>query len=162
MPQIATFYIGDELFGVNILLTKEIGKVLDITRVPASQNYILGLMNLRGQIVTIMNPSYFLGCKLERGIENCSLIILKNEKEILDLQKKTLLIENKMSRDTLAIAIDSVKDVIDVENEDIGRPPTNLTEQRKEFITGIIQLGDELVLMLDLGRLTEMCIIRNK
>ena len=47
MPQLATFHIGDQTFAIDILLTKEIGKIHEITIVPETPEYVVGLMNLR-------------------------------------------------------------------------------------------------------------------
>ena len=91
MPQIATFHIGKEVFGIDILLMKEIGKKSKMTKVPQSPEFILGLMNLRGQIVTIVDPGVFLDQTLKVPIQDQRLIILKNENELEQLRKKNLI-----------------------------------------------------------------------
>jgi len=100
MPQVATFHIGDEIFGVDILYTKEIGKIQEITDVPMSPEFILGLMNLRGQVVTVMDPGVFLNQKSSADPADRRLIILKNQGELEDLYKNDLIGEVHMSKDT--------------------------------------------------------------
>lgn len=158
MPQVATFHIGDEIFGVDILLTKEIGKIHEITNVPQSPDFILGLMNLRGQIVTIMDPGVFLEEKSKVLPEERRLIILKTENELEQLRKNDLIQGNHMSKDTLAIVIDRIGDVIEVESDAILPPPPNLSEKKTEFVSGIIQQGTQLVILLAMSKLTETCI----
>jgi purine-binding chemotaxis protein CheW len=159
MPQIATFQIGDEIFGINILLTKEIGKRNEITRVPQAPDFILGLMNLRGQIVTIMDPGVFLDQKSRPGTTTEQrLIILKKENELEPLRKKNLIRDNHMSKDPLAIVVDRISDIITVEPEHILPPPPNLPVAKKEFVSGIVQMKDQLIILLAISRLAEMCI----
>ncbi len=158
MPQIATFRIGDEIFGVNILLTKEIGKISEITNVPGAPEYILGLMNLRGQIVTIMDPGVFLDQKSQVSSREKRLIILKKEDELDQLRRNNLIVDNYMSKDTLAIVADSISDVIEIESEGILPVPANLSGSKKEIVLGVIQQGEELIILLAINKLAEICI----
>ena len=158
MPQIATFHIGDEIFGIDILLMKEIGKKNEMTKVPKSPDFILGLMNLRGQIVTIVDPGVFLDQKLKISPEDQRLIILKNENELDQLRKKGLIREHHISKDTLAIVVDHISDVISIEMENILPPPPNLSRTKKEFVSGIVQQADQLIILLEIAKLAEICI----
>ncbi|MBY0405682.1 MAG: chemotaxis protein CheW, partial [Cyanobacteria bacterium] len=78
----ATFHLNEQLFGIDILLIREINKQLDISIVPHSPNYIRGLVNLRGQIVTILdlNKRLSLGDSVLSG--NSHNVILKTEAEV--------------------------------------------------------------------------------
>jgi len=158
MPQIATFHLGNEVYGIDILLTKEIGKVHEITTIPESPNYLLGLMNLRGQIVTLMNPGVFLDQNSLHEISDQRLIILKTEDELEELRRNNLIDVQEMSKDILALVIDRVGDVIDVEIGQISSPPPNLSGAKKEFVTGVVQLEKRLVILLDVSALAKMCI----
>jgi len=162
MPQIATFQIGIEVFGIDILLTKEICRKNDITRVPQAPKFILGLMNLRGQIVTIMDPGVILGQSQPRiDAVDQRLIILKKENELEQLRKKNLIRNNHLSKDPLAIVVDRIIDVITVDPETILPPPPNLSPAKKEFVSGVIQLKDQLIILLEISRLAEICIHSN-
>lgn len=158
MPQVATFHIGDELFGVDILLTKEIGKLQEITDVPLSPEFILGLMNLRGQIVTVMDPGVFLDQKSQVAPEERRLIILKNQGELDELYRNDLIEPIQTSRDTLAIVIDRIGDVIEVDADDIRPTPPNLSVVKKEYVSGIIQQQTKLIILLDMSALAKRCI----
>lgn len=158
MPQVATFQIGDELFGVDILLTKEIGRLQEITDVPQSPEFILGLMNLRGQIVTVMDPGVFLDQNSQVPPEDRRLIILKNQGELDELFRNDLIEEIHTSRDTLAIVIDRIGDVIEVDADDIRPTPPNLSVVKKEFVSGIIQQQAKLIILLNMGALAKRCI----
>ena len=158
MPQIATFHIGKEVFGIDILLMKEIGKKSEMTKVPQSPEFILGLMNLRGQIVTIFDPGVFLDQTLKVPVQDQRLIILKNENELEQLRKKNLIKDNHMSKDTLAIVVDHMSDVVDVELDQILPPLPNLTRMKQEFVSGIVQQADQLIILLEICKLAEICI----
>lgn len=157
MPQLATFHIGDEIYGVDILLTKEIGKIHEITKVPESPEFYLGLMNLRGQIVTIMDPGVFLEQKSTVSPENRRIIILKTEGELSILRKNGLVQDSYMSSDPLAIVIDQIGDVLDVNSENILPPPTSLTGYKKELVEGVIQLEKKLIILLSMEKLIAAC-----
>ena len=58
--ELATFYVGESLYGMDILKVQEINKLMDMTRVPQAPDYVMGILNLRGQIVTVID----LGNKL--------------------------------------------------------------------------------------------------
>lgn len=159
MPQVATFKIGNELFGVDILLTKEIGKVPEITDVPQAPDFVLGLINLRGQIVTVIDPGIFLNEQSESSIESKRLIILKNEDELESLRSRGLIEKNHIGKDTLAIVVDQIQDVIDIEENDIAPPPSNLGGPKKELIKGIIQQSDHLVIVLAINEIARRCLL---
>jgi purine-binding chemotaxis protein CheW len=59
--ELATFYVGDALCGMDILKVQEINKLMEMTRVPQSPDYMVGILNLRGQIVTIIDLGQKLG-----------------------------------------------------------------------------------------------------
>lgn len=156
MPQLATFNIGSEMFGVDILLTKEIGKIHEITKVPGAPEYFLGLMNLRGQIVTVMNPGLFLDQNSSDQHKERRLIILKTENELESLRKNDLVRVGSLSKDPLAIVIDEIGDVLDVDQAQIIPPPPNLSGVKKEFVSGVVQLKQQLIILLALDRLVHL------
>ena len=158
MPQIATFHLGDEIFGIDILMTKEIGKIQEITPVPEAPDFLLGLMNLRGQIVTLMDPGVFLDQNSQVKPEDRRLIVLKTEDELEDLRRHNLVDCQDMSQDILALVIDHVGDVIDIEPSGILPSPPNLTGNKKDFVTGVVQLNKKLIILLDVSALAKMCI----
>ncbi|MGK5092316.1 chemotaxis protein CheW [Deltaproteobacteria bacterium TL4] len=154
--QLATFHIGDELFAVNILLTKEIGKIHELTAVPESPEYVVGLMNLRGQILTIIDFQCFLEPQQNRNDNGeKQLIILKTKSELEPLQRHGLVADYEMTTDPMALVIDKIGDVLTVENDDIAPAPSNLVDARKELVSGVVQLDERLVILLSVERLVK-------
>jgi len=163
MFQFITFYLGGERYAIDILLSKEIAKIHEVTAVPESQDYIVGLMNLRGQILTIMNPQFFLLDDLpDETSEDIlkkerSLVILKTGAELRKLDQLLQVNAALMVKEPLAIVVDKMGDILNVEAEDILPPPSNLPSKKREFVAGVLTLGNELIIILAVDRLVYRC-----
>lgn len=158
MTQIATFKVGNEVFGIDVLLTKEIGRLPEVTKVPQSPGFILGLINLRGQIVTVIDPGVFLNEKSDISKGAKRLIILKNEDELEPLRVRGLIKKNHIGKDTLAIVVDQIQDIIDIEENSILPPPSNVSGTKKDLIQGIIQDNDHLIIVLAINEIARRCL----
>lgn len=134
MVELATFYIGDALCGMDILKVQEINKIMQMTKVPQAPDYVLGILNLRGQIVTI-----------------------------LDLGKKLGLGETDMSQDPRNIIVNSagghvgllvrrISDVVSANMEKRERAPANMSGIQGEFFTGVYKTNDHLIGILDVDK----------
>lgn len=132
--ELATFYIGDALCGMDILKIQEINKIMQMTKVPQAPDYVLGILNLRGQIVTI-----------------------------LDLGKKLGLGETDMSQDPRNIIVNSagghvgllvrrISDVVSADMEKRERAPANMSGIQGEFFTGVYKTSDHLIGILDVDK----------
>jgi len=128
------FKINETMIGLDILDTQEVTKVSDITAVPRTPDYVEGIMNLRGHIVTVINTGRKLGLKpVERKPEN-QVIILFNEKEYIGLM------------------IDEIDTVIRADSAAIGPAPGNLNGAQKKFFKGTLKTRDHLVGVLETKR----------
>jgi purine-binding chemotaxis protein CheW len=135
--QIVSFRLGRETFAVKVTQVREIGKVQDITKIPKMPDYIEGVMNLRGQITTVIDLKKRFGISAGEGRTAQSRIIVA---EIGDNQ--------------LGIIVDAVEDVMRISRTSISAPPKTLTTGvEAAALTGICKLGDKLVMMLDLERI---------
>jgi purine-binding chemotaxis protein CheW len=135
--QLVSFKLGKETFAVNVSQVREIGKVERITHVPKMPDFIEGVMNLRGQITTIIDLRRRFGIRSEEERTAQSRIIVA---EIGDSQ--------------LGIIVDSVEDVIRVSSQNISDPPKTITKKvDSSFLTGICKLPEDLVMLLDISKL---------
>jgi purine-binding chemotaxis protein CheW len=150
--KLATFWIEKDLFGVNILLTREISVIHDITPIAKSPLYILGLMNLRGQIITVVDPSYFLHNQGSGSDEDSRLLIFKGNEEIKSLIRNNLISEATLGNDPLALKIDKIDNVIDVDEEEILPPPSTLSGMDRDLVTGVIERNGNLVIILNMDK----------
>lgn len=139
--KVLTFYISGIFCGIDIKRAKEIVRNVGYTIVPGVSENIVGLVNLRGQVVTLFDIAKLL--KLSIGIEkhgpNC--IILKNRPG---------------DPDTTGFIIDRTGDVIDVVQEMCEPLPANITNIEGRYINGVVKLRDEIVLLLDLVEIFEI------
>ena len=135
--QIVSFKLGKEIFGVRVSQVCEIGKVQNITRIPKMPDYIEGVMNLRGQITTVIDLKKRFGIDGNgKGVTTASRIIVA---EIGDTQ--------------IGIIVDEVEDVMRVPRQSISPPPRTLTVGvETSFLTGICKLPDRMVMLLDLDK----------
>ncbi|MCJ8347308.1 chemotaxis protein CheW, partial [bacterium] len=89
--KLATFWIDQSLFAVDILLTREISPIHKITHVSKAPPYILGLINLRGQIITVVDPSHFLHNTPNLSTENCRFLIITSNEDLKHLKGMELI-----------------------------------------------------------------------
>ncbi len=132
--QLVQFKLGKEYFAVGVEQVREIVKRGKITRVPNMPDFIEGVMNLRGQITTIIDLRRRFEIEDEKADISQSRIIVA---EIGDVQ--------------LGIIVDSVQDVIRVASKNLSPPPkTMASDLDTRFLDGICKLPDSLILLIDL------------
>jgi purine-binding chemotaxis protein CheW len=148
----ATFTLNDHLFGIDILLVREINKQLDVTNVPKSPDYIRGLINLRGQIVTILNLGNRLGLDAENDAENSYNIILKTESELDGVRRTESRSDLASCPDKVGLLVESIQDVITVEEDAINPPPANRGRVDGRYLSGVVSFNHQLVSILALDK----------
>ena len=156
--QIATFYIDDQLLGVDILLVKEIHKLLNISLVPGSPEVIRGLVNLRGKIVTVLDLDVLLKRGGHARENQTRLLIMKTNSELQPFIHNDRIDDISVGDDLFAFLIDRMDEVIEVDDEQILPTPTNIDHVNEEIIQGVVKLEDRLVLMLHVDRVIELAI----
>lgn len=150
--QFVTCRIGEQLFGVDITLVREINKVLEITAIPRERDYIRGLINLRGQIVTILDMRVRLGMEpLEHG-EDSHNIIIKGRGELNDVCPESLRASMKDIPDPSGLLVDGIGDVVEVAGHEIEPPPANIEAAHAGMLMGVVKKEDTLFAILDVAR----------
>jgi purine-binding chemotaxis protein CheW len=137
--QVLTFTLGPESFGVEILRVQEIRGWSPVTAIPESPSHVLGVMNLRGAIVPIVDLRLRLG--LERAEYTPLTVIV------------VLSVESTSGRRNFGIVVDSVSDVTDLKADDVKPAPDMGGEARADYIRSLAALGDRMVMLLDVDRL---------
>ena len=130
--QLVVFNLGDEAFGVDIAQVREIIKMAEITRVPNSPEFVDGIINLRGQITTIMDLRKRMGMKMSEADDQTRIIVVE------------------ASGSTLGMIVDSVREVLRISGKDID--PPSATSTHAEYIQGVGKLDDSLLILLDLNK----------
>jgi len=132
--ELATFYVGDALCGMDILKVQEINKLMQMTKVPQAPEYVLGILNLRGQIVTIID----LGKKLGLGETDIS-------------QDPRNIIVNSAGGH-VGLLVRKISDVVSADMEKRERAPANMSGIQGEFFTGVFKTDDHLIGILNVDK----------
>jgi purine-binding chemotaxis protein CheW len=127
------FALGEEEFGLPIQKVKEIIGMLAITRVPKASGYIKGVINLRGKIIPVMDLRLKFGLDEKKYDERTCLIVV----EMADSSK------------LIAVAVDSVSEVLSIQNTEIEAPPEYSSQGDTGFLRGIGKVKDRVILLLD-------------
>ncbi|HEY5806321.1 MAG TPA: chemotaxis protein CheW [Povalibacter sp.] len=137
--QVLTFTLGAETYGVDILRVQEIRGYSTVTRIPQAPAHVLGVLNLRGSIVPIVDMR--MRFNLERAEYTPLTVII------------VLSVESPAGRRDIGVVVDGVSDVIDVAVSDI-KPAPELGEQvNTEFIEGLAAVSGRMVMLLDIDTL---------
>ena len=133
-----TFALGGEVYGLEILKVQEIIGIMDVTRVPKTPEYVRGVINLRGQVIPVVD------LRLKFGIEG------------IDDTEKTCIIVVQVARIdgtvTMGTLVDEVSEVMDIEGEQIEAAPSFGASVDTEFILGMGKIGDKVVMLLDVDK----------
>ncbi len=130
-----SFNLGEEKYGQDIMYIHEVNRVQNITEVPGSPEYILGVVNLRGNVIPVMD--------LRRRLELPPKEMTK--------QSRIIVVEFNDSQ--LGLLVDSVHHVMEIASESILDPPEATMTERNKFIHGIGHVDDNLVFFLDIERI---------
>jgi purine-binding chemotaxis protein CheW len=153
LKQFASFYIGDNLFGVDVRLIREINRNIDITPVDGAPDFVRGLLNLRGQIVTVIDAGVRMGLRSKSyEKENCRCIVLKTSDELDGKREENEVMENT-SRDLTALYVDAIGDMAAFDEKEIEPPPANMGEIEGKFIRGVAKLEKELLILVKVEEL---------
>jgi purine-binding chemotaxis protein CheW len=135
--QLVTFYADDFLLGVDITYVQEISRQVELTPVPGAPDSICGVINLRGEVVTVLNLHRLLGTKsLKSGASWCNLIL-------------------SFGSERVGIRVDRVSDICTVPEGEIVDGPGNLRSLNNRFIEGVYLRDDAVVVILDPRKLAE-------
>jgi len=132
--KVLTFFLNGKLFGIDIKLIKEINRNVEFTPVPDSKPSILGLFNMRGQIVTIFDLSQMIGISGDLSKNSYTCIILK---------------PTNNAQNHVGFLIDKPDDVIDINRDYCEVPPANVSSIETEYIQDIVKLERGLLIIME-------------
>lgn len=132
---LVTFRLGSGEYAIDIMQAKEIIKMEKITLIPNAPYFVEGVINLRGNIIPIIDLKKRFNLEESEGDKNTGIIIAKIE----DVD--------------MGIMIDSVSKVVSMANSDIQPPPSMLQGIGQRYIKGVGKMEDKLLVVLDLDKL---------
>lgn len=153
MKLFSTFRLGDQLFGVDVLQVREVNQQLDLTVVPLAAEHICGLINLRGQIVTVFDLGTRIGREARDIGRESHVVVLKTDDELAALRARTGRTDLGSCHDAVGLLVDAVGDVVEVDETDIEPPPANLHGVDSRYLNGVVKLEQELLTLLDVKEL---------
>jgi purine-binding chemotaxis protein CheW len=147
-----TFRLDDQLFGIDIVHVREINRLMEFTEVPGSPDYFYGLINLRGQIVSILDMKRRLGMGSAILGEHTHNIILKTEGPESGGSTGSGAELSGMS-DRVGMLVDAIGDIVTAEENEIDAPPANLGEIDGQYLDNVFKAEQEVITLLNVGRL---------
>ena len=136
--QFTCFYLGDTLYGYDIDLVQEVNDQLNLTKVPLSPDYVLGIMNLRGQIITVIDQQKKIGLNPSRITPKSKILIMKSGSEFIGL------------------LADRIAEVVSCNQKDIAKPPSNINGIQGKLFKGVVHTKkNELLALLDIDAVLE-------
>lgn len=134
--RIITFKLNEELVGIDINDITKITKDVEITPVPKTKNYILGVMNLRGNIIPVVSLKKMF--KLEDKEQDYDRPIV-------------IVVETELGQ--IGTTVDNIEGAVKISPEDIQPPPMNAIGIDPEYIKGVVMLSNELLILLDIKKI---------
>lgn len=135
--ELITFQIGDACFGIDILLVQEINKLTEVTRVPLAPDYVKGILNLRGRVITVIDIGKRLGVSSRCEGKSRINIIVNFENEMVGL------------------LVDSIGEVLPAESNLIEQMPSNVDSLQGRFYTGVLKAEKQLISILNLAEVLD-------
>jgi purine-binding chemotaxis protein CheW len=152
--QFVTFRIDKDLFGFDIRVVKEVNPHTAIASVPLAPGEIRGLVNIRGQIVLVMDIAILFGRPPRSVTELSQLVIIKTRQEFSLMHESADLGDaGKWGDKPVAFLVDSIGDVLTFESSSIDRVPPHIPEQIARYIEGVRRVDGELLILLDAQKL---------
>lgn len=136
--QYVTFSLGEELFGVEVTRTREILSLTPVTKVPQTPDYLLGVINLRGQVVPVVDMRIKLGLPKGQETEDTCIIV----------------VEVQFDGEAIVVGAlaDAVREVLEIRMDQIEPPPRLGTRLKTEFLTGMGKVDEQFIILLNIDR----------
>ena len=137
--QVLTFVLGNETYGVDILRVQEIRGWSSVTKIPHAPPHVLGVLNLRGSIVPIVDLR--MRFSLDRAEYTTVTVII------------VVAVMSAAGRRDFGVVVDGVSDVVDVNTEEVKAAPDLGTRGSTDYIRGLVPVSERMVVLLDIDRL---------
>jgi len=116
--QCVKFRLDNEIYGINVMLIQEVLRVTEIAPVPGAPNYVIGIINLRGNVVTVIDTRMRFGLPPKEMDDATRIVIIEEENQ------------------TVGIVVDSVSEVVDVNSSEIETEPNRGKDETARYYRG--------------------------
>jgi purine-binding chemotaxis protein CheW len=135
LVQLVTFKLKGESYGINVMKVQEVLRVTEIAPVPGAPSYVLGIINLRGNVVTVIDSRSRFGLPSTELEESSRIVIIESEKQVV------------------GILVDAVAEVVDLSVSEIDSAPNVGNEESSRYIQGVASREEGLLILVDLDKL---------
>jgi purine-binding chemotaxis protein CheW len=130
-----TFRMAGEIYGIDVMLVQEVLRVPEIVPVPGAPDFVLGIINLRGTVVTVIDTRKVFGIESKAPDDAARIVIIESGKQVA------------------GILVDSVAEVVNIATGQIETAPEVGTTESAKYIQGITHHNNELLILVDVNRL---------
>lgn len=133
--QWVTFKLEGEKYGIKVMQVQEVLRMTEIAPVPGAPDYVLGIINLRGNVVTVVDTRKRFGLPTRDPDDATRIVIIEAENQIV------------------GILVDSVAEVMDLRMSEIETAPNVGNDESSRYIQGVSSQNDELLILVDVNKL---------
>ncbi|MCX8048631.1 MAG: chemotaxis protein CheW [Methylohalobius sp.] len=132
--QWVTFGLGNETYGINVMQVQEVLRVSEIAPVPGSPDYVIGIINLRGNVVTVVDTRRRFGLPPKEPDSASRIVIVEAAGQVI------------------GILVDSVAEVVELSLAEIETAPNVGNEDSARYIQGVTSRDGKLLILVDLNK----------
>jgi len=133
--QWVTFHLDGEKYGIKVMQVQEVLRMTEIAPVPGAPHYVLGIINLRGNVVTVVDTRRRFGLSDVEADDETRIVIIESESNVV------------------GILVDSVAEVVDLKLSEIESAPNVGNDESSKYIQGVSSRDDELLILVDVNKL---------
>jgi purine-binding chemotaxis protein CheW len=133
--QWVTFRLAGETYGINVMQVQEVLRYTEIAPVPGAPDYVLGIINLRGNVVTVIDTRNRFGLESGEMTDNTRIVIIETEGHVI------------------GVLVDSVAEVVYLRQSEIETAPNVGNDESAKFIQGVCHKNNELLILIELNKL---------
>ncbi|WP_323752109.1 chemotaxis protein CheW [Marinobacter sp.] len=133
--QYVTFRLDNETYGINVMQIQEVLRYTEIAPVPGAPDYVLGIINLRGNVVTVIDTRRRFGLLDADVTEATRIVVMESENQVM------------------GVLVDSVAEVIYLKASEIETAPNVGNEESAKFIQGVCNKNGELIILVEFEKM---------
>lgn len=133
--QWVTFLLEGEVYGINVMQVQEVLRYSEIAPVPGAPSYVLGIINLRGNVVTVIDTRDRFGLHRAEVTNNTRIVIIESNDHVV------------------GILVDAVAEVVYLKQSEIETAPNVGSDENAKFIRGVCNKNDELLILIDIDKM---------
>lgn len=130
-----TFRLEEETYGINVMQVQEVLPMTEIAPVPGAPPFVMGIINLRGNVVTVIDTRMRFGLMPREPDQGCRIVVIEAGDQVA------------------GILVDSVAEVIEVKESEVDTAPSVGNEESARYIYGVVSRGNDLLILIDVNKM---------